>query len=107
MPEPNASEPANGVAQLSFVFLNKRKQQLCLHLFDGETLAEKGAEWVARWLQDQVAQHVQQEFGQGASFIIYDQKGSAIVPADILVSAILKDQQKGTATVQRYGELTG
>jgi hypothetical protein len=104
MPEPNETQPPPGVSQLEFTVSGKRKQ-LGLHLYDGDTLVEKGQQEVTTWLQEQIAQTVQQQFGQGVSYTIYDYKGKSAVAADILVSAILKDFQKGTATVQRYGQL--
>jgi hypothetical protein len=106
MPEQTSSEPVIGVSELRFTILNKKNKQLGIHLHDGDTLVEKGEEPITRWLEQKLSEHVQQEFGQGVGYTILDHKGKSMVSADILVCAILKDHEKGTETVKRYGQLT-
>jgi hypothetical protein len=106
MPEQNSSEAVPGVTELDFIIANKKNKHVSFHLPDGETIIEQGAEQITRWLKQQLQQHVQQEFGAGVVYTIFDSKGKSMVAVDILASAIFKNHQQGAVTVQRYGQLS-
>lgn len=106
MPEQNSSEPVPGVTELEFGIQNKKNKHVRFFLPDKDDIVEQGPGQITRWLEQQLQQNVQQEFGEGVGYTILDFKGKSVVPVDILASAIVKNHQQGAVTVQRYGQLS-
>ena len=106
MPEQNSSEAVPGVTELEFGIQNKKNKHVRFFLPDKDDIVEQGHGQITRWLKQQLQQHVQQEFGAGVVYTIFDSKGKSMVAVDILASAIFKNHQQGAVTVQRYGQLS-